>query len=65
MKLFKCEVCNGKGGWYEDYGLGIYYQTPWQICPNCNGKGWNFWNWIWCHLPIRFVEWIGDRMIED
>lgn len=66
MRLFTCETCDGKGGWYEDYGLDWSYPMPWQDCPMCDGIGKvGFWEWFWCNAPVRLVEWVGDTFYSE
>jgi DnaJ-class molecular chaperone len=59
-KIFRCESCDGEGGWHEDYDLEGIYSTPWQECPVCGGSGdYGFWNWAWSRAPEWLADWLG------
>ena len=50
----KCPICEGTKGWYEDYGLDIYYPVPWTNCPYCKGTG-----------KISFIHWLKYKWWEN
>jgi hypothetical protein len=51
----KCPVCEGKGGWYENWGEGTVLQEP---CPECNETGqMNIFKWINFHLWNQNLLW--------
>jgi len=58
-----CLDCNGKAGWWEDYGTCELY---WEDCPFCDNGQIPFMEWfsrkLWGEwLPVRFVEWYADK----
>jgi len=62
-----CRLCEGKGGWYQDFGEGTVIRDE---CPPCLGTGrigLRHWlNWaFWDHAPVWFVEWYGEKFYPD
>ena len=58
----RCRLCEGKGGWSEDFGEGTVIREE---CPSCNETGkiglfcWLQWA-FWDHVPEWFFEWWAD-----
>ena len=53
----KCPLCEGKNGWYEDFGEGT---INFEKCPICkDGQVTIFYMiryWIWNNITCRFYE---------
>ena len=60
----KCNICDGEGGWYENYDMD--WTNIHEECPYCNGTGrMSFSQWFWENAPVRFVEWYGDTFCNE
>ena len=60
----KCPVCDGKGGFYEDFGEGTILFEPCEFC-NEGGcvsvKKWLWDWWFWQNAPYWFFDLIAGE----
>lgn len=59
----RCPVCEGEGGWSQDFGEGTTLEEPCNYCPGTGQLSLGEWlgYWWYQYSPIWYQEWLLDR----